>query len=533
MVNKEKVNTVDINTLQSVLKNGKTRKARQTIKKILKKPLDENTAASLTRLCIENALGEETILAFSQILKLNPTYAQEVIAIQQTPPFNTDPQLALQLMRVAIEAQPNNVSVQLKLVDVLLLNGILDESEQRLLPLVNTQHAVEALARLSETYYRANRLHEALAASQLSTELEPNNDALYKNLGITQVALGRFTDAAKSHHKAISLNPDNYYSHINLSQLALMIGEFKLGWAENEWRFKDKTITQLNFPCPLWRGEPLNGKSIILWGDQGLGDHIMYSRLISNVLEQGASITLLIDHRLTPLYQRSFKSVNVVALSQTNVALISSQTHDFHLSLGSLPQYFIHSFEDIQPCKPFLLCHETQFEKFKNGLPKKAASITHIGFSWRGGSFGTRKQSRTIPLAMWEALFNREDLQFYNLQYDSSPEEKAILDSKGVITPSFDVRNDIEALSAFMCAIDCLLSADNSTVHLSGALGVNTFVLLPASAEWRWFTDPDQSLWYESVSLIRQPPDSNWEQPMRTAEKKIEALINSANEPTP
>ncbi len=147
-------------------------------------------------------------------------------------------------------------------------------------------------------------------------------------------------------------------------------------------------------------------------------------------------------------------------------------------------------------------------EIFKDKYPGKKI----IGFSWRGGSAATRKFSRNIELDVWAEFFIREDCQFVNLQYDTTDSERKKLEAMGVVTPDFNLKDDIDEMASCLQSLDLLISMDNTTVHLAGALGTKVWNIIPFSAEWRWFMEDEKSFWYKSMRLFRNKELSSWDE---------------------
>ncbi len=372
-----------------------------------------------------------------------------------------------------------------------------------------------ALLGLGESYFKTNRYHDSIASSTLAIQLQPARDEPYFHLGLSYIAIENLVDGVTNLAKAIEINPDHLGAHINLAHVMLKVGMFDEGWQHHEWRFHEsmKNIARFNLPFPQWHNEPIAGKHIFLWVDQGLGDQVMYCSLIPRLVDAGARVTVMAERRLADIFKRSFEIENFFSFDKAGIEEIANSTgqYDYHSPMGSLPAFYLRSFDDFGSGKAFLKPNKTLVEQYTKELKERFPNKKLIGFGWRGGISATRDHARFIDLPLWSPLFSRPECQFINFQYDATPEEIAALDAQGVYTPAIDLRSDIDTVVAFLAALDLYITSDNTNAHLAGAIGIPIWNLIPRAAEWRWFLERDDSPWYQSMRLFRNSELDSWD----------------------
>jgi len=477
-----------IEQLQQALSTGDHTTAQHLIRQISAQQTSAQAQIPLVNICLKHGYYDLSVQCFAKAAN-DEKIALQVMPLIKEPTIQKQTELSIALLKVAQQAQPNNLAIITAYADFLLANNRPLQVEALLNDVINRSPHPEILARLAEAHYRLGKFHEAKACALLAMEMAPSNPQSYINLAVIEKALHNLADAAKNFRRALQLDGDNFFAHINLAQLSLMTGQFALGWQEYEWRWHDKNCHQEQPPLPLWDGECLPEQHLLLWADQGLGDQIMFLSLLNRI---PCRVTVKVDPRLQPLLPAD---IGFMAADYSG----DYAEFDAHLSLGSLPYYFIHRFADFSPRDYFLTADA-------KAVNLHEAEKRLVGFSWRGGRFGTEQGLRSLPFSVWENLLTLDGIQWVNLQYDTTEEERSWLANKGVITPDCDLKNDLVKIAATMLNLERFIGVDNSSVHLAGALGVPTNLLLTAIADWRWFTEAEHCYWYKSVSLHRLLP---------------------------
>lgn len=430
---------------------------------------------------------------------------------------------------------PNHYRRQL-LVLALVRHEHFSEAEALVTAALEVAHKTpphELLLTLAHVYYCQNRFHESLACCQIV--LECNSDSRDAHYAIAQNynKLGLYSRAIAHYQKILLINPDDIDTHHSLAHLMLKTENFQKGWEHWEWRWAKSIENQIqNFNIPEWNGEPLKGKRLLVWTEQGIGDQIMFASTLPDLCELTPHIAWECNERLTPLFSRSWPSVNFIAqpTTETGKPVIKLwPTSDYHIPAGSLCKILRNDANKFPHQAHFLQAPAADAERIEKNYRKRFPGKLLVGISWRGGTgAGTNKYARSLSPPEMQPLKLLKNVQFINLQYGNTLEDRTAMKSFGLdiyhdleIDPLLNL--DLQAAQIF--ALDLVLTVDNTTVHLAGALGTPTYLLLSTDPDWRWGLNAKESYWYPSVRFIRNPDPSGWTAAMDSAV----ALISKMN----
>jgi len=495
--------------------------------------------------CILQAQGklEQAAASHERALELRPEFLEARFNLGNTRQAQGRLDEAVAHYERAIALQPQKAEVFGNMGNALQAQHRLDEavaSYQRALEL--KPNYAEACYNLGNARQAQSKLYEAVACFKRALELKPDLPQAHYNLGNTLHTLDRLDEAAASfaralsfdpryahaHYnlgcvlrdqgrldeslaciaKALEVHPDYPQAHFGLALTQLQAGDFAGGWSnyESRWRSGDHDTPWRPYPQPLWNGEKLEQGRLLLWGEQGIGDEIQFAGLLPDVLRAGNRIVLDCDARLKPLLARSFPEIEVVSdLSPTACEELAA-----HLPTGSLPVLFRKSEAAFATgLSPYLLADPAQMEGFR---AQYSAGQPLVGLAWR-----TKNQKsgfkRSIGLDSLAPLFALGGARWVSLQYgafEALEEQAAAAHAPLVIDRSVDQFADIDRFAAQIAAMDLVITIDNSTAHLAGALGRPVFLLLPHAADWRWMQGRSDSPWYPTLRLFRQPSPGDW-----------------------
>lgn len=413
-----------------------------------------------------------------------------------------------------------------------------EESEQLLLQILQTKLTTiqqsQILSLLAQTYYNTGRFYDSIACSQLGLEQNPGDKDLHFNLAVAYESVGRYEESFRNYAVILEEDPNHIATHNNLAYVMLRLGQFEEGWRHYEWRWaKVLKDHEQHFNIPRWQGEPLEGKTLLVWAEQGIGDHIMFASMLPDLQKLGGVIYFEIYERLDPLFKRSFPEINFIRREQAGTAQDGQQIlhrqswpySNYHIPMGSLGRFFRPSLESFPHRKNYLKADHALTEQFRSDYKKLFPGKKLIGISWRGGAnVSNNKQSRQIPLQELQILAKEHDLQLINLQYGNTASEREEALAYGVKIYDDERVNpfkDIDTQAAQIAALDAVISIDNTSVHLAGALGVPTYTLLQLSPNWRWGLKEGPSYWYPSVKTFRNRTLKTW---IEVLERIVESL---------
>lgn len=406
----------------------------------------------------------------------------------------------------------------------------------------------DAHCQLAFVLYKVGRYAESHASHAAALTVKPNFAEVHHNLGLLWLETGYPEEALASFERALELRPDTLVTQtciahalrdlgrldqalvhydgvlarqpqfgdalINRCYALLMRGDYAAGWAEYERRFAATGTPTRGFPFPEWRGEPLAGKRILIYAEQGLGDEIMFASCVPEVLKRAAHVVIESNTRLAPLFMRSFPQAAVHGANKDDEHswLQALPQVDFQIAIGSLPLHFRGTRAAFPANSGYLVADGARIERWRTRLAASGNRL-RVGIAWRGGSLRTRQLTRSLALAHWQSLLTQPSVDFVSLQYGDVTDESAQLrDRHGVTVRSFgDEFSDIEELAAAITALDLVVSVDNTVAHLAGALGRPVWMLLPFAPEWRYLRSGDTMPWYPSARLFRQTRPREWE----------------------
>ena len=362
----------------------------------------------------------------------------------------------------------------------------------------------------------------SVEAYNKSLAIKPDYAEAYYNMGVTLQEQGKLEEAIEAYNKSLAIKPDYAEAHHNMSYACLAVKNFEQGFEKYEWRWKTKQFKTgyLKTKKPTWSGE--TRQRVLVCAEQGIGDEIMFSSIIPEIYATSSKVLVKCDKRLIPLFERSFSNDITYYSRDANV---SEDEYDFHIPMGSLPLTFRKSLDSFKnSASGFLKCNMARAESIKGQLLHEPGKKL-VGISWKTKSSLRNSSIRNINLADLARALNNSKTQLVCLQYgDVSDEIAAVKRDFGIDVVQFDKvdnKYDIDGLASLIGTCDMVVTIDNATAHLSGALGVRTKLMLPHIADWRWSILDENSYWYDALKLFRQSKANDW----HSVSAQIKAMI--------
>jgi len=363
----------------------------------------------------------------------------------------------------------------------------------------------------ADSWLKLGMLDRAEVDARASVVADPGFASGWNILGSVLMAQGRTEEALCAYEHAICADPAaNAQARFNRSIGLLTLGRLAEGWDEYEqgWNVPAGRFPHPGFPQPPWDGiAPADG-ALLVWGEQGLGDEVMFASLIPQLATEGVRVVLDCDPRLAPLLARALPAVTIVPRTEPLSDRLIAPDIVAQSPAGSLPRRMRRGLDDFAG-------HQTPFlkadpDRVTAARRRHADGRRLIGISWssKNASLG---RLRSIPLDRLAGALDRPDVKLISLQYGDVAAQIAATRIPVAIDPTIDVWSDIDGLAAMICAMDLIVSVDNSTVHLAGGLGCPTWALLPYFADWRWMRFRSDTPWYPAVRLLRQEKPGDWE----------------------
>ena len=377
-------------------------------------------------------------------------------------------------------------------------------------------------------YRYEENLAEGFKCFNNAIDIKPDYYEAFCNLGLVLHDMGKYSDALRMYKKSIDINPKFYSALFNSSISALITGDFYNGWKNYEYRiqlhhFIPEVLKVINETL-LWQGQDISHDSqLIILPEQGIGDEVMFSKLVNLIQAKNKYIVLACDKRLVDIFSRSFIGIKVISINDIH----SLSNIRYSIPSGSLPNLLLSSIDTIHNKeKSFLIpCLEK-----KEYFAKKQEGVKNlkVGISWKSGNPEVGKR-RSVPLEEWLPILNTNNCTFYNLQYGEVKEDicniNKVCKNPIIIDEEIDPIKNIDAFTSFISTLDLVISIDNSTVHFSGSLGIPTWVLLPYAPDWRWMKNTKSTDWYTSIELFRQQGNS-WKSTIDIVQKRISTFCH-------
>jgi hypothetical protein len=351
-----------------------------------------------------------------------------------------------------------------------------------------------------------NRPQEALACYATAFSIDFNSANAWNNYGNVIREMGYPERSLPFLQTALAINPDHTTAQFNLAVSYLLMGDYARGWGQYEarWAFEHLNGTLPNFSSPRWAGEDLSGKTILVMGEQGHGDCIQFVRFVYNLHQLGARVLLQVTDGLIPLLKSS------PMLAWCGGYLDTPPEFDYWIPMMSLPGMFNVRVDNIPQIIGYLGAPGDLVQQWNQRLGPKTKM--RIGISWSGRRDTWLNQHKAVPLEKLIKLVQQcPDYEWINLQIDATPEEIQILDKAGVKQFPGTVSTFADT-AALMMNLDLIVGVDTAVSHLAGALGRPTWIMLNNFAvDWRWLLKRDDSPWYVTAKLFRQPSLGDWD----------------------
>lgn len=376
---------------------------------------------------------------------------------------------------------------------------------------------------LGNTLERVGRYPEALVALDKAISINPNDSFAHYNRGIVLLRLNRHHEAVAGLNRSLDLDPNNHDARYNRAMARLLLGDLRGGFADYEFRLvtSENKIPNLGLdPALKWNGEDLEGKTILVHAEQGLGDAIQFMRFVPELVRRGAKVLMIAHSAVKPLID-----IPGVTIGQTGEDLAGK--FDCWVALMSLPMFFGTTEQSIP--SPVIPVVEPGRSAHWSRILRKTNGNLNVGVCWAGNFQHKNDKHRSIPLKQFSRIFKAEGCNFVSLQQI----QQAEIDEFAEIQKRDGVQaiwlDDFRDTAAAMLNLDIVITVDTAVAHLAGTLGVPTWVLIPAFAtDWRWQLNRDDSPWYPTARLIRQRTVGDWNTTLSFVRDELTAKTKAA-----
>lgn len=456
----------------------------------------------------------ETMCAFWRLYEAMPE------AVEQTVQYilsQRQPQLALESLRARLAENPHAALLRGRLAGIYLGQDRQAEALEHLDYLRRHEGAGDVMVHqlVLDTLHALGRLEEERDLAQAAQARFPSESRFYVAEGLARAGLADHAGSREAHSRGIDACDDVPHLHVSRGVLDFMLSDFERGFTDYAHRFDQKNALKLIFDTPRWQGEAPEGKKLLLYSEQGIGDIIMWATLLPYVQQQGAQITLAVLPKLLPLFARSFPELDLIPF-EPETLLARQRDFDYVAPLGDLMQPVLPHYTPAEHPPLFRADAERSAalrERYLE-IARGRGARRLVGISWHTTNQRTGPY-RNIPLEQWKPILEQPQLQCICLQYGEHDDELEAIERAlpGAIYRDAQISafNDTDGLAAQVAAMDEVVTTQNATSHLGGALGVKTTLMLSAASSWRFGLKRLDNRWYRSLRLERQETIYDWE----------------------
>jgi Flp pilus assembly protein TadD len=502
--------------------------AEARYRELLSREPEQPDAWNLLGLLAHQRGAHETALAMiGHAIALNPRSATYRVNLAEAAHSLGQFSLATATLKTAIELEPVLPMPRSNLANLLYELDRHDEAMEQIL------NALELDPRSARAWGILGNIHEAIsvhqgaqgaeqrrqahAAYRKAIGLDPTFAMAHANLALSLDHAGQFDEASAAYARALELDPLAADIHWNRAHMLLTLGEFEEGWMEYEWRWQRPAFTspRRGFPQPLWKGQELSGKRILVYAEQGFGDAIQFVRYTTLLAARGAEVFVDCPRELVRLFESVPGAAQVITSGDPLPEV------DFQAPFMSLPLGFHTTLQTVPASTPYLAPDPAIREKMRRkleaipslelgGVPQSRKTV---GIIWAGRP--TPKgfnANRSMTLKDFGPVLGTPDCRFVSLQKGPGAEE--VRESGLPVIDLMDEVQDFADLAALMSLMDLVISVDTAAAHLAGALGLPTWTLVPMPGAFQWLRDREDSPWYPTMRLFRQPAIGDWAAPV-------------------
>lgn len=347
---------------------------------------------------------------------------------------------------------------------------------------------------LGNACYELHDFERAVSAYRQALALNPRDYEIWNNLGRGLEALLRTEEALAAYRRAIEIQPQFGLARSNRALALLALGRLQEGFREYEWRWR--RTPPRSYAQPFWRGQPIPGKTLLIYAEQGFGDVIQFVRFVSQARARAGQVILECQAPLKRLFEHARCADTIIAVGET------PPPFDYYVPVLSLPLALGTTLESL-PGNPWLAAPAAE------PLPPVPAGHLKVGLVWAGSRGNFNDNRRSIPFPELQPILAKPGIAFFSLQVPIRPEDQPHVCATPQVVPLDGRIRDFYDTAGFLGQMDLVISVDTAVAHLAGALGKPVWALLFHPGDWRWLLQRTDSPWYPTMRLFRQSPSQS------------------------
>jgi len=421
---------------------------------------------------------------------------------------------AIAAYRSAIRYRPDYAGAHSNLGMVLRACGRMEEAVAVCRMAVQLdRNFAEAYINLGTVLHDHGQPGAAMDAYRMALQIKPDLAEAYNNIGDVLLTIGRIDEAITAFDRAIELKPGYEEAKFNCSLSLLLRGDFARGWPLYEAR-RGLVGKRREFSQPTWDGGLVNGRRLLIHAEQGLGDSMQFIRYAELASARGAQVILECQEGLIELL-RGAKGVGEIVKAGDPLP-----PFDLQVPMLSQPMVFKTTLENIPGEVPYLFADPGRGAAWRDRLGSDKSRL-RVGLAWAGNPEHRHHRIRDIALETLRPLLGVNGIAFFSVQVGSGSEQIHRLPDAAAIIDHTEHLQDFADTAALMMELDLIISVDTAVAHLAGALGRPVWTLLPFVPDWRWGLEGEETPWYPTMRLFRQPTRGDWDSVIRRVAKEL------------
>jgi len=468
---------------------------------------------------------EQAHRVFEPLLRQYPNHAELLHIWAQVLMAQEDYAQAQVFLRQALDLAPNAEEIQITLAYLPAHLGHPQKALASLRALAEKSPASPRLwHHLGNLYVKQERLPEAEQAFLTALELDPHYARTCANLGLVYTEWGQFEQALQYEEQAIALEPAYARAHINRAHLLFLLNRHVEGWAEYEWRHQ---LLQGHWPAPVWQGQDLAGKKVIVLAEQGFGDTLQFVRFLDLFSQQAGRPELFLQcqPQLLPLLAGVAGIQGITSAESEHL-----KGFDLAIRLLSLP-YHLQITPEKLPLPPYLhLPQGPALDPLPAWLNSAlSGSKPRVGLVWSAAEKHDTQPKRSLRFEQLAPLIEAfATVDFFCLQLGKAEQELLLSPLRQQVVNCAPALSHFGISAQILAQLDLLITIDTAAAHLAGALGFPTWVLLPFAPDWRWGATGETTPWYPHLRLFRQSQRGDWQSVLAQIQTELRAWLNPA-----
>lgn len=472
---------------------------------------------------------DEAEKILNSVIENDPTFVSAYLTMGQIHEENDKIEDAIMCYEAIIDIEPKELAAYLNLALLYKKNKNFSEAVkvyQKASISLPSNHYI--LSNLGNLFYLQHKYEDAIICHQRAIKIKSDSNIVYFNYANTLINAQQFDDAIKMYNKSIELNSNFTRAHVNLGTALLTKERFEEGFQEYEYRIHDDPflVDLIKSEKPIWKGEDISGKTIVVSCESGFGNTIQFSRYLETLQQLNCKIIFRCPEQVQHLFEELEFIEQIVNIEE------HLDDYDFWVPLQNLIYILTPDLKNYCPAPTQIKVNDAKIQEWETLMG--VDNMVKIGLHWQGSKQNPRDQQNSLELFHYKNIIENKKASFISLQKGNAQSQiekynfsKEIINYDPLIDTGSKKFIDTAAIIKYL---DLVITTDNAIAHLAGSLGTQTWLLLPHVSDWRWFSSNEETIWYENFRIYRQQKPGDWTDVVNKVKIDLDILIDNIHE---